>query len=186
MRTFWLSIRFTLIVAVALLPVACAGPKAATNHTERALAVATSPANSVAPLTAPASQNAQEKVKRIEVDEAKKLVAEGRAILVDVRGAESYKASHIKGAIDFPLDKLEAGDFKGLPKDKRIITYCACGAEQTSARAAILLEKAGFKDAAALLGGIHAWERAGGPIEKANRSQPGEVRGSDSGKPRHN
>jgi len=54
-----------------------------------------------------------------------------------------------------------------LPKDKRIIAYCSCGAEQTSARAASLLQQAGFKDASALLGGTSAWESSGGPMEKA-------------------
>ncbi len=172
MRTFSLLTRFALIVAVAFLPVACAGPNAATNHTEGAPGVSTSPSNSALPQSAAVSQKPDDKVKRIKVDEAKKLVVEGSAILVDVRGVESYKASHIKGAIDFPLNKMEAGDFKGLPNDKRIITYCACGAEQTSAHAVVLLEKAGFKDAAALLGGIHAWESAGGPVEKA-KPEPG-------------
>jgi len=31
-----------------------------------------------------------------------------------------------------------------------------------------LLQQNGFKDAGALLGGIHAWEASGGPMEKAS------------------
>jgi 3-mercaptopyruvate sulfurtransferase SseA len=38
-------------------------------------------------------------------------------------------------------------------------------AEHTSARAALLLQQNGFKDAGALLGGFNAWQTAGGPIE---------------------
>jgi rhodanese-related sulfurtransferase len=166
MRTFPLLVHFALIAALTLLPAACSGPNAATNQTGSTPGVSTSPSNAALTQSAPVP-NQEEKVRRIKVDEAKKLVTEGKAILVDVRGVDSFRASHIKGAIDFPLNKMEAGDFKGLPKDKRIITYCACGAEQTSARAVLLLEKAGFQDAAALLGGIHAWENAGGPVEKA-------------------
>jgi rhodanese-related sulfurtransferase len=62
---------------------------------------------------------------RINVEEARKLVAEGKAIFIDVRGPDSFNSSHIKGALDFPMKKLEAGDIKDLPKDKRIIAYCA-------------------------------------------------------------
>jgi len=72
----------------------------------------------------PAHQNAEDKMPRVKVEDAKKLVAEGKAIIIDVRGAEAYKMSHIKGALDVPLNKLEAGDFKSLPTDKILIAYC--------------------------------------------------------------
>jgi 3-mercaptopyruvate sulfurtransferase SseA len=81
------------------------------------------PANSAAPIHS-LPQNAEDKMPRVTAEEAKKLVAEGKAIIIDVRGSDSYKSSHIKGALDFPLKKLEAGDFTNLPKDKRIIAYC--------------------------------------------------------------
>ncbi len=44
---------------------------------------------------------------------------------IDVRGADAYKMSHIKGASNVPLSKLETGDFKDLPQDKLIIAYCS-------------------------------------------------------------
>lgn len=71
-----------------------------------------------------AHQNAEDKMPRVKVEEAKKMVAKGKAVIIDVRGAEAYKMSHIKGALDVPLNKLEARDFKNLPKDKVIIAYC--------------------------------------------------------------
>jgi len=37
--------------------------------------------------------------------------------------------------------------------------------EHTSARAALLLQQAGFADAAAILGGWSAWQQAGLPAE---------------------
>ncbi|MGE0887707.1 MAG: rhodanese-like domain-containing protein [Blastocatellales bacterium] len=61
---------------------------------------------------------------RVRAEETKKMVDEGKAIIIDVRGTEAYKLSHIKGSIDYPLSKLENKDFNGLPKDKRIIAYC--------------------------------------------------------------
>ena len=69
-------------------------------------------------------QNAEDKMPRVKVEDAKKMVAEGKAIIIDVRVGDAYKMSHIKGALEVPLNKIEAGDFKDLPKDKIIIAYC--------------------------------------------------------------
>jgi 3-mercaptopyruvate sulfurtransferase SseA len=73
----------------------------------------------------PPPQNAEDKIPRVKVDEAKKLIAEGKAIIIDVRGVDAYKMSHIKGALDVPLTKLDTGEIKDLPKDKLIIAYCS-------------------------------------------------------------
>jgi rhodanese-related sulfurtransferase len=156
--------RLSLIVAISTLMFACTKPGATDNPVNAAPVTA---ANSSTP--AFPAQNLEDKISRIKADEAKRLVAEDKAIIIDVRGTDAYKLTHIKGSLDVPLKKLEAGDFTGLPKDKVIIAYCTCGAEQTSSRAAVLLEKAGFKNAAALLGGLHAWESAGGQVEKSTQ-----------------
>jgi rhodanese-related sulfurtransferase len=121
---------------------------------------------SAAPAASPA-QSAESQVPRITVEELKKLMAEQKVVVVDVRGADAYDRRHIKGSINLPLDKIQAGEYKDLPRDKRVITYCSCGAENTSAAATVLLEKAGFKNGAALLGGTHAWEQSGGKMEKS-------------------
>ena len=45
-------------------------------------------------------------------------------MLVDVRGVETYKAEHIKGALNIPYGEVadRAGE---LPRDKMILTYCS-------------------------------------------------------------
>lgn len=60
---------------------------------------------------------------RISAEEAKQAVAKGEAVLVDVRGKESYDLEHAKGAISLPLSDLP-NRMGELPKDKKIITYC--------------------------------------------------------------
>jgi rhodanese-related sulfurtransferase len=60
---------------------------------------------------------------RISVADARKAIDAGKAILVDVRGAESYKQEHAKGAISLPTAEI-AARLSELPKDKQIITYC--------------------------------------------------------------
>ena len=56
--------------------------------------------------------------------ELKAEVAKGTAVIIDVRGPDTYKSSHVKGALDYPLARLEQSDFKDLPQGKRIIAYC--------------------------------------------------------------
>jgi len=158
--------RGALIVATASLAFACAKSGAGANQANAAAPTAVA-ANNAAPAPSP-TQSPEDKTPRINIEEAKKLVAEGKAVIIDVRGTDAYKLAHIKGSLDVQMNKLETGDFKGLPKDKHIIAYCSCGAEQTSARAVALLQQAGFKDASALLGGTSAWESSGGPMVRAS------------------
>ncbi|MGH9937244.1 MAG: rhodanese-like domain-containing protein [Blastocatellia bacterium] len=112
-----------LIAAMAISAIGCSKSGAATNMAE-ATRASTLPANSAAPTPSP-PQSSEDKMPRLSAEETKKLVADGKAVIIDVRGPDAYKLSHIKGALDVPLNKLESGDFKDLPKDKRIIAYCS-------------------------------------------------------------
>lgn len=67
---------------------------------------------------------AETAVARIGIAEAEAAVKKGDAILLDVRDAAAYKAGHIKGAISLPEAEIPAR-FSTLPRDKKIITYCA-------------------------------------------------------------
>ena len=107
-----------IIAGAAISAPGCARSNASTPLGNAAATSSTPwPADSVA-------QNTEDKIARISVENAKKLVAEGKAVIIDVRNAEAYKTSHVKGAPNVPLSKLEAGDFSDLPKDKQIIAYC--------------------------------------------------------------
>jgi rhodanese-related sulfurtransferase len=66
---------------------------------------------------------AQEEARRIPAAEAQKALAQGTAVLVDVRAAEAYQAEHAKGALSIPLAEVAARAGE-LPKDKLVITYC--------------------------------------------------------------
>jgi len=117
-----------LIACAAITAAGCAkygSPNSAAGAANAATPNApnTIAARSTAPAPSP-YQNPDEKIPRVSIEEAKKLIAERKAVIIDVRGDDAYKASHIKGAASFPLNKIEAGDFKGLPKNKLIIAYC--------------------------------------------------------------
>ena len=63
-------------------------------------------------------------VRRVTPAEALAAVEKGQAVIVDVRGEDSFKAGHIKGALWIPVGDIasRAGE---LPRGKMIITYCS-------------------------------------------------------------
>ena len=81
----------------------------------------------------------------------------GNAVILDVRDPASYKAGHIPGAINIPLNELGYRLFS-LDKTKDIIVYCFTGV--TSQVACQILVNAGFKDVYNVIGGIKVWNYA--------------------------
>lgn len=76
----------------------------------------------VAPCAARAQAAAQAvPADRITLEEFKRLRAEGKVYVLDVRYQIETK---IKGAAHVPLDQLESR-LSELPRDKEIVTYCS-------------------------------------------------------------
>jgi rhodanese-related sulfurtransferase len=112
-----------------------------------------------------AQPRTQDEVPRIAPSVLKNRLDSGDNILVvDARSADEYAQEHIAGAISVPLSDLEAR-MSELPRDQEIVFYCTWPAEQTSARAALILYQNGYKDVWALQGGLAAWVNAGYPLE---------------------
>ena len=63
-------------------------------------------------------------VKRVTAVELRDAVAKGTALIVDVRGDDIYRQSHIKGSISIPENQV-AARVGELPRDKIIVTYCS-------------------------------------------------------------
>jgi rhodanese-related sulfurtransferase len=70
----------------------------------------------------------------------KALVQQG-AMIIDVRTPAEFKGGHVKGAVNIPLQSLQAS-FSKIPKNKTIITCCASGMRSGSAKS--LLKSAGY------------------------------------------
>ena len=70
------------------------------------------------------SQNPEDLMPRVRVEDAKAEVASGKGVIIDVRGTDAWKAGHVEGALDIQLADLEKNDFKNIPKGKHIIAYC--------------------------------------------------------------
>jgi len=111
-------------------------------------------------------------VQTITAEELKAKVTANQAVtIIDVRSSEGYANSNktVKGALHFKLRKLKSRlafpPFKDLPKDREIITYCACPKDESSIAAAQILQASGFKRVRVLQGGWQEWLKANGPVE---------------------
>lgn len=71
-----------------------------------------------------AAPDSLDSAKRIPRDEARKMVAEHKAVYIDVRSKDQYDIGHIPGAISIPLSELP-NHWKDLPVHKYLIAYCA-------------------------------------------------------------
>lgn len=110
-------------------------------------------------------------VPMIAPGEVAALVADGKAVVVDVRdGTEVQASGKVKGARHVPRGLLE---FKADPespmydpafqREKTIVLYCASGGR--SALAGKTLKDMGYSDVRNL-GGFQDWVTSGGAVEK--------------------
>ena len=83
--------------------------------------------------------------------------------IIDVRSRDAFNKAHITGAISFPLNELVERALFNLELERDIYIYGTI--DEETANAAQLLEKAGYKNVAQLLGGLAAWKAAGFPFE---------------------
>jgi rhodanese-related sulfurtransferase/DNA-binding transcriptional ArsR family regulator len=87
----------------------------------------------------------------------------GLVTVLDVRPPEEYKAGHLPGAINVPVEDI-ARRLKQLPKGREVIAYCRGPYCLLSVDAVALLRKKGFK-ARRLEDGFPEWKAAGLPVE---------------------
>jgi len=111
-------------------------------------------------------------IERITAEELKAKLAKNEAVtIVDMRAIDSFvqSADKIKGAIHMKARRLSYrigfSPFKELPRDREIVTYCACPNDEIAVRGAQVFQEAGFKRVRVLKGGWQAWLKAGGPVE---------------------
>jgi rhodanese-related sulfurtransferase len=106
-------------------------------------------------------------VERTPLADFEALQARGTVLVVDVRNEDSFRAGHIPGAINVPIDEVERRTTEIISRAGAlaIVTYCSCVNEHTSAIAAGMFNKAGACRATALAGGYPAWVAGGRKVE---------------------
>jgi rhodanese-related sulfurtransferase len=128
--------------------------------------------NSASAQTPPAPAN----VQFVSVAELKSKIAKSEPItIIDVRGSSDLLANDnkIKGAIYVKLRKLKSRlampPLKDVPKNREVVTYCACPNDEASIRAAEMLSESGFTRVRVLKGGWLGWKRANGIVEPLSK-----------------
>lgn len=117
-----------------------------------------------APSDKPAASTAKT-FKDVNVEQFDKMRSNTNTVLLDVRTPEEFAAGHIPGAKNIDVNGLDFEKKVGhLDKSKTYLVNCASGAR--SARACMKLSKLDFPNCYNLQGGIHAWEKAGKPVER--------------------
>ena len=91
--------------------------------------------------------------KNINCDDLINVMNNSKALLIDMRNAEEFKAGHIVGAKNYSLDDLENLDVSVA--DDVIITYA--NDEKAAIQAADLILKQGAKEVFYLEGGLSSW-----------------------------
>lgn len=89
-------------------------------------------------------------------------------LIVDVRTPSEFESAHIAGAINLPLDQVDA-HLSRIVADAggRLLLVCQSGGRAT--QACTKLAGAGVSDAVVMTGGMGAWIAAGGPVVRGRQ-----------------
>ena len=104
----------------------------------------------------------------MEQAEAKQLLDANGVTMLDVRDADAYLASHIPGALQIPVARVE-GEVPYLPKEKPIVAYCTCPHDEAAIEAVQILQHGGVTNARVLHGGLQEWTRLGFPTASGTK-----------------
>ena len=120
-----------------------------------------------------ASQNPSE-TEFITADELKAKLAKNEPVtIIDVRGASGSLDDKIKGAVYVKLRRLKSRlafpPLRDVPRNREVVTYCACPNDESSVKAAQVLRESGFKRVRVLKGGWVVWKKANGQVEPMAR-----------------
>jgi len=116
-------------------------------------------------------------INMITAEELKaKMASNAPVVIVDVRSSDGFSNSTttVKGSFHYKLRKLkyrlQYPPFKDLPRDREIVTYCACPKDESSIAAAQILQSSGFTRVKVLQGGWNEWQRVKGPVQPRARN----------------
>ncbi len=106
---------------------------------------------------------AKARIREISAQDAKALLGDGGAVFLDVREPQEANLGMIPGAVFIPRGNLESNVEARVPREARVIVYCAHG--NRSAFAADTMQQMGYANVQSLAGGFVAWVGEGGDVE---------------------
>jgi sulfur-carrier protein adenylyltransferase/sulfurtransferase len=110
-------------------------------------------------------QAAKRQIEEVTPEQVLEMQAKNENIVyLDVREPKEWNLGRIPRAIHIPLGNLEnkVGDL--IPRDQRVVIYCARG--NRSALAALAMKRMGYDKVASMARGITGWADINGEIEE--------------------
>ena len=112
-----------------------------------------------------AALHAADKPKDVSVNEAQKLIEEGKVLVLDVRTPEEFKEGHIEGAVNINFNGKDfVAQVKKLDPAKPVLVHCQGGGR--SGRSLPVLEQLKFPQIYHMNEGFGEWEATGKPVKK--------------------
>lgn len=108
-------------------------------------------------------EDARSHIREIAAKDAIVRHRDGGTVFLDVREPQEANLGMVPGAMFIPRGNLESNVEARIPRDARIVVYCAHG--NRSALSAETLERMGYENVESLAGGFVAWVGEGGDVE---------------------
>jgi len=106
---------------------------------------------------------ARASIKQIDIDEARRMMSQPGAVVIDVRESDEWRQGHLGNAISIPRGFLELRIEEKVPDHKApVILHCASGTR--SLFAARALREMGYENVYNVTGGFNAWKDRGLPF----------------------
>jgi rhodanese-related sulfurtransferase len=107
---------------------------------------------------------AKQRIKEVAPRDAIGMRQRGEPVVfLDVRERNEWNLGHVPGALHIPRGQLETNIEAAIPRDRKVVIYCASG--NRSAFAADTLQQMGYQDVASMARGFRGWAEEGGDVE---------------------
>lgn len=107
---------------------------------------------------------AKARIREMPLAEAKSLLAQhAPVVFLDIREPNEWNLGRIPGAIFIPRGRLESDVEARVPREARVIVYCANA--NRSAFAADTLQQMGYTNVVSMAPGWNGWVAADGAVE---------------------
>jgi rhodanese-related sulfurtransferase len=102
-------------------------------------------------------------VPQATIEEVEGMMEDSETLyLLDTRAGEEFRVSRLQGARHVGFETFSLDEVDDIPKDDRIVVYCAVGFR--SERVGEKLLEAGYSRVLNMRGGIFAWVNSGFPV----------------------
>ncbi|MCF8309345.1 MAG: rhodanese-like domain-containing protein [Bacteroidales bacterium] len=117
-----------------------------------------------------------ESVKHISPKDAYYFLAEGQAVMIDVREKDEFEVEHVDmpNVLLHPMPQIMER-LQYIPDDRLIVLFCAKG--ERSTKVARLLKMQGFNEVANLDGGMKQWLKENLPVDNIMPEACGDCNG---------